>query len=61
MPFCGNEQDRAQQHRVVLAGGHHEKKNTRRERGHPDSGFRGRITQQALGPYNYAAYSTVLL
>jgi len=25
MPFCGNEQDRAQQHRVVLAGGHHEK------------------------------------
>jgi hypothetical protein len=26
MPFCGNEQDRAQQHRVVLAGGNHEKK-----------------------------------
>jgi hypothetical protein len=50
MPFCGNEQDRAQQHRVVLAGGHHEKKNHPAGKGTSRFRLQGPYYATSIGP-----------
>jgi len=60
MPFCGNEQDRAQQHRVVLAGGHHEKKNHPAGKGTSRFRLQGPYYATSIGPIQLLYHRSIV-